>query len=98
MKFYAHTATLPDGSPDRDPSRWQPLSAHLRNVAERAREFAAPLCLAAEAELEVGECAPARCEICAPVQFHRYAFNCGGPHGGRPDGLNAGLSGFSSLV
>jgi len=22
---------------------------------------------------------PARCEICAPVQFHRYAFNYGGP-------------------
>jgi len=22
---------------------------------------------------------PTRCEICAPVQFHRYAFNYGGP-------------------
>jgi CRISPR-associated protein Cas5d len=22
---------------------------------------------------------PARCEICAPIQFHRYAFNYGGP-------------------
>jgi CRISPR-associated protein Cas5d len=22
---------------------------------------------------------PVRCEICAPVQFHRYAFNYGGP-------------------
>jgi CRISPR-associated protein Cas5d len=22
---------------------------------------------------------PSRCEICAPVQFHRYAFNYGGP-------------------
>lgn len=43
MKFYAHTAD--------DGGQWQPLAAHLRNVAALARRFAAPLDLSAEAEL-----------------------------------------------
>ena len=30
MNYYAHTATRPDGSPDPDPSKWQPLAEHLR--------------------------------------------------------------------
>jgi hypothetical protein len=42
MPCYAHTATKPDGSPDPDPSHWQPLSEHLRNVAELAGGFAVP--------------------------------------------------------
>ena len=42
MTFYAHTAQLPDGSPDPDESHWQPLADHLHNVAERAAGFAAP--------------------------------------------------------
>lgn len=48
---YAHTATAPDGRPDPDPARWQPLAAHLRNVATLARRFAGPLRLGDEAEL-----------------------------------------------
>lgn len=48
---YAHTATLPDGTPDAEPKNWQLLCAHLRNVAARARLFAEPLNLAEEAEL-----------------------------------------------
>jgi CRISPR-associated helicase Cas3/CRISPR-associated endonuclease Cas3-HD len=43
VSYFAHTAV--DGRP------WQPLSTHLRNVAEKAREFAKPLGLADEAEL-----------------------------------------------
>lgn len=49
--FYAHTATGPDGRPDRNPSRWQSLRDHLRNVARLARRFGEPLGLGEEAEL-----------------------------------------------
>ncbi|MFN0069365.1 MAG: CRISPR-associated helicase Cas3', partial [Limisphaerales bacterium] len=49
--WYAHTAETPDGRPDPDQSRWQPLADHLRNVAALARRFAEPLGLADEAEL-----------------------------------------------
>jgi hypothetical protein len=50
MKFYAHT--VEDDQGNRLPEeKWQPLSAHLRNVALLAKEFAIPLGLAAEAEL-----------------------------------------------
>ena len=41
LKFYAHTGT----------PYWQPLTAHLREVARRARIHGAPLGLAEEAEL-----------------------------------------------
>ncbi|HZT23512.1 MAG TPA: CRISPR-associated endonuclease Cas3'', partial [Verrucomicrobiae bacterium] len=51
MTFYAHTAVLTDGSRDPDPAHWQPLAEHLGNVAALAKQFAAPLDLAAEAEL-----------------------------------------------
>jgi CRISPR-associated helicase Cas3/CRISPR-associated endonuclease Cas3-HD len=50
-RFFAHTASRSDGQPDPDESRWQPLAAHLRNVAGLARRFAEPLGLADEAEL-----------------------------------------------
>ena len=36
MIYYAHTATLPDDTPDKDQSHWQPLADHLRNVATLA--------------------------------------------------------------
>jgi CRISPR-associated endonuclease/helicase Cas3 len=51
MSFYAHTAELPDGSPDPDENRWQPLATHLRNVAGLAKRFAAPFGLTDEAEI-----------------------------------------------
>ena len=52
MKYYAHTAGGPDGQPlPENSGHWQLLSVHLRNVAELAKQFAAPLGLAAEAEL-----------------------------------------------
>jgi CRISPR-associated helicase Cas3/CRISPR-associated endonuclease Cas3-HD len=52
MVYYAHTAEDENGRPLPESSgRWQPLSAHLRNVAELAAEFAAPLGLSTEAEL-----------------------------------------------
>ena len=51
MEYYAHTAEGPDGRPNPDQARWQLLSTHLRNVAFLARQLAAPLGLAAEAEL-----------------------------------------------
>lgn len=51
MSFYAHTAELPGGSRDLDKRHWQPLATHLRNVADLAKEFAAPLRLEKEAEL-----------------------------------------------
>jgi len=52
MKFYAHTANDELGKPLPETSgKWQPLSVHLRNVADLAQKFAAPLGLAAEAEL-----------------------------------------------
>jgi CRISPR-associated endonuclease/helicase Cas3 len=50
-KYYAHTATLPDGTPDPKTERWQLLSAHLRNVADVAEKFAAPFNLGEEAKL-----------------------------------------------
>ena len=50
-KYFAHTATLPDGKPDPDPDHWQLLSTHLRNVAQLAKQFATPLGLGSEAEL-----------------------------------------------
>ena len=50
MRFYAHTAE--DESGQRLPeSQWQLLRQHLLNVAGLAKQFAAPLGLAAEAEL-----------------------------------------------
>lgn len=51
MPYYAHTATKPDGTPDPDQSKWQPLADHLRNVADLAAQFAEPLGLSVEAEL-----------------------------------------------
>lgn len=50
MKFYAHTAEHPDGTRDPDQSKWQPLADHLRNVAELAATFAAPMGPEAAAE------------------------------------------------
>lgn len=38
-RYYAHTADRPDGTRDPDVSKWQLLSAHLRNVAELAATF-----------------------------------------------------------
>jgi len=51
VKYYAHTAEGSDGEPDPDQGRWQLLSSHLRNVANLAKRFAAPLGLPDEAEL-----------------------------------------------
>jgi CRISPR-associated endonuclease/helicase Cas3 len=51
VKYYAHTATLPDGANDPNLDRWQLLSAHLRNVADLAEKFAATFNLAEEAKL-----------------------------------------------
>ena len=52
MRFYAHTAEAADGTRLPESSgRWQLLSEHLRNVADLAKHFAAPLRLSAEAEL-----------------------------------------------
>ena len=52
MKFYAHTAEDEQGKPVSENSgKWQPLSNHLRNVANLAKTFARPLGLEVEAEL-----------------------------------------------
>jgi len=52
MKFYAHTAEDENGKPLPESSgKWQLLSAHLRNVARLARQFAMPFDLGDEAEL-----------------------------------------------
>ena len=52
MKFYAHTAEDEQGKPLPESSgKWQPLSDHLRNVADLAKTFARPLGLEVEAEL-----------------------------------------------
>lgn len=52
MKFYAHTAKDEQGEPLPESSgQWQRMSAHLRNVAALAMQYAAPLDLAGEAEL-----------------------------------------------
>jgi len=50
VSYYAHTAEDCDGKP-LPQTHWQPLAEHLRNVAAMAKQFAAPLGLAAEAEL-----------------------------------------------
>lgn len=51
MPHYAHTATKPDGTPDPDESKWQPLAVHLRNVANLAAQFAAHFGASEEARL-----------------------------------------------
>lgn len=51
MNYYAHTAETATGERDPNKSRWQLLSTHLSNVAERAEQFAAPFGLADEARL-----------------------------------------------
>jgi CRISPR-associated endonuclease/helicase Cas3 len=52
LNWYAHTAVDEQGRPlPEDSCRWQRLCVHLRKVAARARQFAAPLGLSAEAEL-----------------------------------------------
>jgi CRISPR-associated endonuclease/helicase Cas3 len=48
--YYAHTAELADGTRDPDKSKWQHLADHLRNVAELAATFAAPMGPEAAAE------------------------------------------------
>ena len=50
-RYYAHTATRADGTPDPDESRWQPLAEHLQNVADLAARFADPFGASAEARL-----------------------------------------------
>jgi CRISPR-associated helicase Cas3/CRISPR-associated endonuclease Cas3-HD len=52
VKFFAHTAEDERGNPlPENSGQWQPLRVHLRNVANAARRFAAPLGLDQEAEL-----------------------------------------------
>ncbi len=52
MNYYAHTAKDDQDKPLPESSgKWQPLADHLRNVASLAKQFAAPLGLAEEAEL-----------------------------------------------
>ena len=51
MNYYAHTAETATGERDPNKSRWQPLSDHLRIVADKAWEFAEPLGLADVAKL-----------------------------------------------
>lgn len=51
MNYYAHTAETATGERDPNKSRWQLLSTHLRNVAERAEQFGARCGLADEARL-----------------------------------------------
>jgi CRISPR-associated endonuclease/helicase Cas3 len=52
MNYYAHTAEDERGNPLPESSgKWQPLNDHLRNVADLAKQFAAPLGLAKKAEL-----------------------------------------------
>ena len=52
VKFYAHTADGENGEALLESTgKWQPLATHLRNVADLAKQFAAPLGLPAEAEL-----------------------------------------------
>jgi len=52
VKYYAHTAVGENGTPLPESSgQWQPLAAHLSNVAELAGQFAAPFNLAEEAKL-----------------------------------------------
>jgi CRISPR-associated helicase Cas3/CRISPR-associated endonuclease Cas3-HD len=50
MTYYAHTAKDADGN-TLGVEAWQPLSVHLRNVSQLARDFGHPLQLEAEAEL-----------------------------------------------
>jgi CRISPR-associated endonuclease/helicase Cas3 len=49
MQYYAHTAEGQDRKPLPE-QFWQPLAVHLRNVADLAKQFAAPLGLGEEAE------------------------------------------------
>jgi CRISPR-associated helicase Cas3/CRISPR-associated endonuclease Cas3-HD len=52
VKYYAHTAVGENGKPpEEDSGQWQPLAAHLSNVAALAGQFAAPLNLTNEAKL-----------------------------------------------
>ena len=52
MSYYAHTAEDEQGFRlPSDSGKWQPLNIHLRNVADLASGFAAPLGIATEAEL-----------------------------------------------
>ncbi len=51
MIYYAHTADRPDGTRDPNVTRWQPLSDHLRNVANLAARFAAAFGASEEARL-----------------------------------------------
>ena len=52
MNYYAHTAEDEPGKPlPEESGQWQPLAAHLRNVAELAAKFAAPFGASEEARL-----------------------------------------------
>lgn len=51
MNYYAHTAEGPDGKRDPNLEHWQLLKDHLRNTADLAARFAAPLGLEKEAVL-----------------------------------------------
>ena len=51
MKYYAHTSDTAESGKLSAQKHWQLLSEHLRNVAEKARNFAEPLGLADGAEL-----------------------------------------------
>ncbi len=50
MNYYAHTAETATGG-RLNQEHWQPLSEHLQNVADNAREFAEPLGFANAAKL-----------------------------------------------
>jgi hypothetical protein len=42
VRYYAHTAELPDRHRDPNPERWQLLKDHLSRVAALAARFAQP--------------------------------------------------------
>lgn len=74
MIYHAHTAQQPDGCPDPDKSHWQPLAAHLDQVAAQAASFADAFGAADWARLaglwhDLGKYS---------VEFQRYLASAGG--------------------
>ena len=98
MTFYAHTADLPDGTPDPDQHQWQSLSTHLRSVADLAKQFAAAL--PSPPRPGWGEGVGLSAASGVHPGYKRNPWTCARPatenHGS--DWRNAGLSSLSWLV
>lgn len=76
QRYFAHTAEDEQGNRlPPESGKWQPLADHLRNVAELAARFAAPMGPAAETEARLAGFSNEAAVIIAAASHKLYFLN-----------------------